>query len=103
MPTSLLDKPLPVPFRPSPGETHQTITLGTVAYSPYLPPGATCILVQAVTQNIRYTMNGTTPTATVGFQLVAADPPTRIDIYEHMVLQFFREAAGAILQYEVGE
>lgn len=93
----------PLRFAPHPDETHQVIALGTVPYSPYLPPGTASIMVQALTQNIRYTLNGTTPSATVGFQMLTTSAPIVIEITENMVLQFFREASGSILQYCVGQ
>lgn len=89
-------------FEPHTAETHQAIALGTAVFSPYLPPGTTCIMVQALTQNIRYTLNGTTPTAAVGFQMLTTSAPIIIEITENMVLQFFRESSGAILQYCIG-
>ena len=100
---NLLDKIYPYSFSPHKGETHQAITLGAGVFVPYLPPGATSILVQTVTQNVRYTLDGTTPTAAIGFQLAAAATPILIEITERVNLKFIREASGAVLQYCVGE
>ncbi|HEX8186470.1 MAG TPA: hypothetical protein VF747_17015, partial [Blastocatellia bacterium] len=44
------------------------------------PAGATKLRIQALTQNIRYTLNGTTPTSSKGFQLKAGDPPITLHI-----------------------
>lgn len=60
--------------------------------------GASGLLVQALTQNIRYTLSNTTPTASVGFQLKAGDPPVRIDLEEGMSIRFIEETSGAVLQ-----
>jgi hypothetical protein len=99
----LLDKEERTAFRPHPDETHQTMTLGTEVISPYFPPGATKIMMQAITKALRYTLDGTTPSATVGFQLAAAATPIVIEINEHTKLQVIREESGTILQYEIGE
>jgi hypothetical protein len=66
------------------------------------PTGATKVLMQAVTQNIRYTLDGTTPTATTGFQLVASDPPLLINIESEMTLTVIEETATADIQLQWG-
>ncbi len=63
-----------------------------------ITPTATHLQVQALTQNIRYTIDGTQASATVGFQLAAGAislvpaPNNGISVFE--------EAAGAIVQYQ---
>lgn len=64
------------------------------------PAGATAILIQVLTQNIRYTLDGTTPTASVGFQLKAGEPATIIPWNDNMTLQVIQETATASLQYQ---
>lgn len=64
------------------------------------PGGAGRILVQALTQNIRFTMDGTAPTASLGFQLKAGDPMLMIPITPGMQLKFIQESATATLQYQ---
>jgi len=89
------------PFEPV--GNHISTTCAT-AHSPVFPAeGATKILVQAITQNIRYTLDGTTPTAAIGFQIVAGDPPVIIRVGPNCYPQFFQEAAGAVLQYQLGK
>jgi hypothetical protein len=90
-------------FRPHPAESHQTMTLGAEVISPYFPPGASKIMMQAITKALRYTLDGTTPSATIGFQLAAAADPIILSINEHTKLQVIREESGTILQYEIGE
>lgn len=63
------------------------------------PDGARSILVQALTQNVRYTLDSTTPTASVGFQLKAGDPPILIPVY-NSAIKFIQETATAVLQYQ---
>ena len=64
--------------------------------------GAEKILMQALTQNIRYTLDGTTPTATLGFQLLSGDPPLLIILEDKVVLKVIEETATADLQYQLG-
>jgi hypothetical protein len=82
---------------------HRAETMGAALFSPVVPLNASCLVVQALTQNVRMTLDGTTPTASLGFQLVASAGPYRIELNEATVPQFFREAAGAILQYCFGK
>lgn len=66
------------------------------------PTGATKILIQALTQNVRFTLDGTTPEAAKGFQLAAGDPPTLIPLGNGTVLKVIEEAATADIQYQWG-
>jgi hypothetical protein len=59
---------------------------------------ATHIQLQALTQNIRYTIDGSQATATHGFQL-AAGSISLIPVPNGGV-SVFEEAAGAIIQYQ---
>ena len=77
-----------------------TITSATVIT---LTTGATKILMQALTQNIRYTLDSTTPTATLGFQLKAGDPPIIVILEDGVVLTVIEETATADLQYQLGQ
>ena len=63
--------------------------------------GATKLLIQALDQNVRFTLDGTTPTASTGFQLVAGDPPVMIWVAGATV-KVIEEAATADLQYQWG-
>lgn len=91
----------PIPF--SPLGPHRTETVGGSAFSPVTPAGAKCLLIQALAQNVRFTLDGTTPSATVGFQLKSTDEPILIVLTEGVYPQFFRETNGAILQYCYGK
>lgn len=84
-------------------EAHESVSLPNGAVWPLsFPQGAKAILMQALTQNIRYTLTGTDPNATRGFQMKAGDPPILVEI-ESAVLKFFAETNGAVLQYELGQ
>jgi hypothetical protein len=44
------------------------------------PAGATQIIIQAITGNVRFTLDGSTPTATYGFELQAGQLPVTIPV-----------------------
>lgn len=66
-------------------------------------PNATTILLQALVKNVRYTLDGTMPTPTLGFQLVAGDPPVLLALTSCTCLKVIEEAATASLQYQWGK
>ena len=66
------------------------------------PTGATKIMIQALTQNVRYTLDGTAPEAAKGFQLLAGDPPLVIPLGSGMTIKVIQETATADLQYQWG-
>lgn len=101
--TTLLDHEDPIEFSPDLRETHHTITLDAGVYVPYFPLNAHKIMMQCGTKDLRYTLDGTTPTTTVGFHMKADDAPLTIEINENVKLQVIREESGTILQYEIGE
>lgn len=87
----------------SPLGPHRTELVGASAFSPVTPAGAKCLMVQALAQNARYTLDGTTPTAAIGFQLKSTDSPILIWLTEGVYPQFFRETSGTVLQYCYGK
>ena len=63
------------------------------------------VILQTTAQNIRYTLDGTTPTATVGFQLKSTDAPRQIIIRLEtgsVMLTVIEESGGAVLQVQFG-
>jgi len=81
--------------------THGTnSSLGT-AVALTRPGGAYLLLIQAQSQNLRYTLDGTTPTASVGFQLFAGDTAT-ILVGAGMAITVIQETAGATITYQWG-
>lgn len=88
-------------FRPigshSSGATIATATILTPA------TGATKLFIQALSQNVRYTLDGTAPTATSGFQLKVGNAPVIILIEENTTVQVIQEVATASLQYQWGQ
>lgn len=68
-----------------------------------LETGTSKVRIQALAQNVRYTLDGTTPTAAKGFQLKAGDPPIEITVGHRTKIKVIEEAATADLQYQCGE
>lgn len=64
------------------------------------PADSQGVLAQALTQNIRFKIDGTAATTTAGFQLKAGDPPTLIPVAPFTVISFIEETATANLQYQ---
>lgn len=56
---------------------HATDTsLATAQGLPSIPPDSKGVLMQTIGANIRFTIDGTTATTSVGFQLIAGAEPT---------------------------
>ena len=66
------------------------------------PTGATKLLIQALTKNIRITLDGTAPEAAKGFQLAAGDPMLLIPLGNDTVIKVIEEEATADIQYQWG-
>ena len=66
------------------------------------PSGASKLLIQALGQNVRYTLDGTAPTTSLGFQLMAGDPPRIIPVGNDMVIKVIQEAPTADLEMQWG-
>ena len=91
------------PFTPHREWTHQSVVVGSAVYSPALPPGTESVLVQAIADEVRMTLDGTTPTAAVGLRLLLTEPPLRVPITETTILQFFGEGATSAVELVAGE
>ena len=91
------------PFVPMQGEPHRSQLVNTL-FTVNIPKNCGEVLVQATVQNIRYTVNGTNPTAASGFVLIKGNDPISIPVnLKTTVLKFISETAGAILQMQYGE
>ena len=73
-------------------------------YTINIPRGINAMLVQAITQNIRYTLSpGANPSADSGFRLTAGNDPLAIPIDPNTSqLIFTAEADGARLEFQFG-
>lgn len=56
------------------------------------------VWLQALTQNVRMTLEGTTPTSSVGIRLTAGDPPIEISGEDARSAKFIEETASAVLE-----
>lgn len=63
-----------------------------------VPAGANRLLLQALAQNVRYTLDGTTPTASTGFRLTADTDPLLIVWTPGMSVKVIQETATASIQ-----
>lgn len=91
------------PFNPMGAHTENAALVALqVLTPPRVNPPITKIMVQAFDQNIRYTLDGTAATPVFGFRLATARDPIVITIGPNTILQFFEEAATAVLSYVWG-
>lgn len=90
----------PLPFTPVGAHTVNSSLSSAVTLTP--PAGANALLIQALTQNVRFTLDGTTPTASTGFQIIAGNPAMIIDLSATTVFKIIQETATATIQYQFG-
>lgn len=90
------------PYIPSPTEGHKSLVLGTNLLTPYIPLNSRGILIQATADEVRYTLDGTTPTAAKGFRLLL-DVPVFIELNGKTVLKLFGEGATSAVEYQIFE
>ena len=64
--------------------------------------GSNKLLIQAFTNNVRYTLDGTTPTASLGFVLTAGDAPLVIPIGSATIVKVIEETASASIDFQFG-
>lgn len=78
------------------------VTNGTLSSAVTLTvnKAANAIIIQAFTQSVRITFDGTTPTASVGFLLTAADGPVMIAMPPNRTLKVIESTASASIQYQ---
>jgi len=87
-------------FDPVGSHVDGTVITGVVTLTP--PTGATKLLIQALDQNIRITLDGTAPDATTGFQIKAGDPMLLIPLGNATVIKVIEEAATADINMQWG-
>lgn len=88
------------PYTPSKIESHKSVSIGSALLVPYEPPGVRGILMQAVTDDVRYTLDGTTPTAAIGFRLIQDTAPTFVEIDNNTVIKFYGEGGTSKVEYQ---
>jgi len=81
---------------------HTSTAISNVAITTVnIEKGVNALLVQAITQNLRYVLVGT-PSATSGFRLTAGNDPIAIRVVEGMTVQFIGEVLGGFLEMQFG-
>src|SRR3990167_9251495 len=96
--------PLIFPFTPLAGvtvpgaEAHGSVTLpnSPTVFELNVPMGANCVMLQARTQPISYTLQGSAPTTTAGFLMATADLPIIVAITATTKLKFVPATNGAL-------
>jgi hypothetical protein len=84
------------------GTTRQRADMATVQTMgrPNTDPTPTKVMLQVIGQNnVRYTLDGSTPTPTFGFVLLAAAAPTILTYHQSTIIQVIEEGATATLVY----
>ena len=66
---------------------------------PNTDPTPTKILIQALDQNVRFTVDGSMPTPAFGIRLAAGAAAVIITYHQSTVLQFIEETQTAVLTY----
>jgi hypothetical protein len=94
--TALPVQPMPV-LRPVGSHTTDASVSAAETLTP--PAGASFVRLETTTQAVRYTLDGTTPTASVGF-LIAVGVPTDIYVGSGSTLKVIQAAASASIQYQ---
>ena len=87
-------------FNPVGAHTRNASLGSAVTLTP--PAGATKILIQAMTNDVRFTLDSSAPSATNGFIMIADDPPLLIPLAPDVTVRVIQDAAGAEIQYQWG-
>lgn len=83
---------------------HTAVDTATVIAQPAtggLSEGQRVVMVQA-SAAVRFTLDGTTPTAVIGFRLADLTKPMLLYLNPGMTLTFIGEAAGAFVETQFG-
>ena len=80
--------------------THTQNTSLSSVVSVTVPALANGVIIGAQTKSVFFTLDGTDPTDTKGFILVADQAATLVPVYSGQVLKFIEAAASAKLDYQ---
>lgn len=83
----------------APVGTHSNPTFAT-ATALEKPAGATQLLIQVSGQNVRFTLDGSDPSATKGFLITAGSDPLIISVPGSTVIKLIQVAATATVQLQ---
>lgn len=70
---------------------------------PVVHPTPDRLLVFALTQSVRYTLDGSAPTPTIGFRITAGNDPVVITFGPNTTIRMVEEVATAVLDYQWGQ
>lgn len=83
-----------------PAGSHQSTTVAGTALTLTVPGGnVDAVALQALAQNIRYTIDGTTPTASTGFQLTAGSSDV-VGLSDGVTVKVIAETGTANIEYQ---
>ncbi len=84
------------------GQVHSSSASLSSAFTITIASNVNKLLLQAITQAIRFTLDGTTPTATIGFELKADGTILEIPVVAGQTVKVIEETASAVIQYQQG-
>ena len=87
-------------FVMEPKGSHQNDTTISAATSFTCPDTANGVLISALAQDVNFTLDGTTPTATLGLTLKADDTVIFIAMYGGQVIKVIEQAASATINLQ---
>lgn len=79
------------------------LTVARTFDRPNVTPPAYALIVFALTQSVRYTLDGSAPTPTIGFRITAGNDPIVITFGPNTTIRMVEEAATAVLDYQWGQ
>lgn len=82
--------------------SHTSINLSGTVTTLTPPDGATKLMIQPISNNIRVTIDGVNPTTSLGFQIAAGSTPTLIGISPKTIIKVISETGTSVLQYLFG-
>jgi len=82
--------------------SHTQVSDLSSVYEADPPNDAVRMLVQAFTQDVRFTLDGTDPSSTKGFQLKEGTPPIMLPINPSTPPKFIEEVSGATVEIQYG-
>jgi len=90
------------PFGFHPVGSHESAADYSSAVTVTIPTGADRFMIQTITQNVRFTLDGTTPTTTKGFRVTAGRDPIIFPLANETSLKIIEEAATAVVELQFG-
>jgi len=87
-----------------PSGSHGRIVGLSAVKSIVFDTGVQGVYIQALSQNVRITLDGTNPSATgndTGFEIRSTDPPVLITGQPGLTIKMIQTAASAVVQYQM--